>query len=405
MRPGPVEEMLRLVRAVVLIAILPAGASPDASGHSELSPRELQGEHENMLFPVDDPWDNLTSDSNTSENSDSFNESEEDWETNVSSNSSNASQEDLELNVGSDGEVDADPLAGLVTGIEDLGIPMEWLEKFYDVIAFGSYYLAVFSLACGLVQVPLAYFMKEGCHFVPKLVYYAFATFFGYLYLGYLITCPAYGIPDWFSDFLFPFPPHLGPPELRDDRMTRFRKTALNTIVMVFLPYLLICLSLLLLGLLVVMISISILFSLLLSLSIFSAVLLDCVQTRLDDTMWIAARAAKAACDNQLDFSDLASDLVNQMKTDEFLDSVHVTSSNVPNWSEGVVNFYAELPTCPCWCHFKGKCFLGCLSFVCFDLPYLVLVELPLWFLTICFAIICEVLLGHFLCAHYLQKP
>ena len=97
----------------MLIAILLAGASPGASGHSELFPRELQGESENALFPVDDPLDNLTSDSNsTLEDSDSSIASEEDLEPTVSSNSSNASRGKTwsSMSVWRMEKVDADPI-------------------------------------------------------------------------------------------------------------------------------------------------------------------------------------------------------------------------------------------------------------------------------------------------------
>lgn len=169
---------------------------------------------------MDDPWDNLTSDSNsTLEDSDSSIASEEDLEPTVSSNSSNASGEDLELNV----NLEDDPSGA----DEGFALPMEWLEKFYDLLALGSYYLAVFSLACGLVQVPLACFTKDGCHFVPKAVYYAFATFFGYIYLGYLLTIPLYGLPK--CECRLPHPPHLGAPDLGDDLITKVKKIVVNT--------------------------------------------------------------------------------------------------------------------------------------------------------------------------------
>lgn len=283
--------MLRLVRAVLLTAIIQAGASLGDSGHSGLFPRELQGESEDVLFPVDDPLDNLTSDSNsTLEDSDSSIASEEDLEPTVSSNSSNASGEDLELNVSlEDGKVDADPIGA----DEGFTLPMEGLEKFYDLLALGSYYLAVFSLACGLVQVPLACFTKDGCHFVPKAVYYAFAMFFGYIYLSYLLTIPLYGLPK--SECRLRHPPHLGAPDLGDDLIPKVKKIVVNTIVMIFLPYFLMCWSLMVLGL-IVTIPICVLFIVLLLLCRWSACILRCVEPCLADSMKDAARAAKAEC-------------------------------------------------------------------------------------------------------------
>lgn len=136
------------------------------------------------------------------------------------------------------------------------------------------------------------------------------------------------------------------------------------------------CWSLMVLGLLVMTILICVLFILLLLLCRWSACILRCVEPCLADSMKIAARAAKAECNDEEDF--------NTANVDDFLQK-HDYGFQVPAWSEAVVNFYAELPTCwcLCWCHFKGNCVDGCLTFVFLELPYLVLLELPLWFLTI----------------------